>query len=103
MPVAYAVLTNNGCGHMEPILDAEMPEQARWPARVVCSGLAWTVTFSWKSEGSVASGPGDSLLLSSKSTRMVPDPHTVSAPRQRRHLAAFWPHRQPHQTSRPPR
>lgn len=28
------------------ILDVEMPDQAIWPAQVVCRGLAWTRAFS---------------------------------------------------------
>jgi hypothetical protein len=45
MPVADAI-ANNSYGHVESILDAEMPEQVIWPDQVACGGFMWTRTFS---------------------------------------------------------
>ena len=40
------LVSNNSCGHMESILDVEMPEQVIWPDQADCGGHVWTRTFS---------------------------------------------------------
>jgi hypothetical protein len=41
---------NNSCEHVEPILDADMPEQVIRSAQADCGGLAWTRAFSRSAE-----------------------------------------------------